>query len=47
VGAPGAAGFNGVGGGIATFGTAIIDNTIITDNTASTNDNDVDGTLTM
>ena len=37
----------GVGGGIATFGTALIDNTTITGNTASTNDNDVDGTISM
>jgi len=36
----------GVGGGIANFGTVHIDNTIITGNHASTNDNDVDGTIT-
>ena len=36
----------GVGGGIATFGTAIVDNTTITGNQASTNDNDVDGKTT-
>ena len=36
----------GVGGGIATFGTANVDNTTITGNHASTNDNDVDGTIT-
>ena len=36
----------GVGGGIATFGTANVDNTTISGNHASTNDNDVDGTLT-
>ena len=35
----------GIGGGIATFGTANIDNTTITGNHASTNDNDVDGTI--
>ena len=35
----------GVGGGIATFGNTTIDNTMITGNTASTNDNDVDGTI--
>ena len=36
----------GIGGGIANFGTANIDNTTITGNHASTNDNDVDGTIT-
>ncbi len=36
----------GVGGGVATFGTANADNTSITGNHASTNDNDVDGTIT-
>ena len=35
----------GVGGGIATFGNTTIDNTSITGNTPSTNDNDVDGTI--
>ena len=35
----------GVGGGIATFGNTTIDNVTITGNTASTNDNDVDGTI--
>ena len=36
----------GIGGGVATFGTAHADNTTITGNDASTNDNDVDGTIT-
>ncbi len=36
----------GVGGGIATFGTTHIDNTLITGNHASTNDPNVDGTIT-
>jgi hypothetical protein len=36
----------GIGGGIATFGTANIDDTMITGNQASTNDPDVDGTFT-
>ena len=36
----------GIGGGVATFGTAHADNTTITGNLASTNDNDVDGTIT-
>ena len=35
----------GVGGGIAILGTATIDDTTITGNTASTTDNDVDGTF--
>ena len=35
----------GVGGGIAIVGTAIIDNTTISDNFASTNDDDVLGTF--
>ena len=35
----------GIGGGIATWGTAKIDNTAITGNFASTNDNDIDGTF--
>ncbi len=35
----------GVGGGIVIVGTATIDNTTITGNTATTNDNDVDGTF--
>ncbi len=35
----------GVGGGIATFGNTTIDNVSITGNTASTNDNDIDGTI--
>ena len=35
----------GIGGGLTTFGTAVIDNTTITGNHASTNDNDVDGTF--
>jgi hypothetical protein len=34
----------GVGGGLANFGTAHVDNTIITGNHASTNDPNVDGT---
>ncbi|MFI5458261.1 MAG: hypothetical protein ACHRXM_22755, partial [Isosphaerales bacterium] len=37
----------GVGGGLATFGAATIDNTTIAGNTASTNDNDVDGTFSV
>ena len=37
----------GVGGGLATFGTASIDNTMITGNSASTSDNDVDGIVSM
>ena len=37
----------GLGGGIATFGTTTADNTNITDNFASTGDNDVDGTFSM
>ncbi len=47
-GQPGATGLFGVGigGGVATFGTAKADNTTITGNHASTNDNDVDGTIT-
>jgi hypothetical protein len=36
----------GVGGGIATFGTANVDNTSIFGNQASTNDPNDDGTLT-
>jgi hypothetical protein len=36
----------GVGGGIANFGTANIDNTLITGNNASTNDPNGDGTIT-
>jgi hypothetical protein len=36
----------GIGGGIATFGTADIDNTLITGNNASTNDPNVEGTIT-
>ena len=36
----------GVGGRIATFGTAQAENATISDNHASTNDNDVDGTIT-
>jgi hypothetical protein len=49
VGDPGADGFDGVGlgGGIVTTGTATIDNTTITGNHASTNDDDVDGTISM
>ncbi len=36
----------GVGGGLANFGTANVDNTTIKGNHASTNDNDLDGTTT-
>ena len=36
----------GIGGGIATFGTAHVDNTTITGNHASTNDDNVDGMIT-
>jgi hypothetical protein len=43
-GAPGISG-EGSGGGIAIFGTAIIDNTTITGNQASTDDRDVLGTF--
>jgi hypothetical protein len=35
----------GVGGGIVNVGTATIDNTTISGNTATTNDNDIDGTF--
>jgi hypothetical protein len=37
----------GIGGGVATFGTTIADNTTITGNHASTSDNDVEGIITM
>jgi hypothetical protein len=37
----------GVGVDIATFGSATIDNTNIVANLATTNDNDVDGTVSM
>jgi hypothetical protein len=49
VGVPGLDGFAGVGvgGGLATLGAATIDNTTIAGNTASTNDNDVDGTFSV
>jgi hypothetical protein len=51
-GQPGGNGFagSGLGGGIAiftVFGTATIDDTTITGNTASSGDNDVDGTFSM
>jgi hypothetical protein len=36
----------GIGGGVATFGITHVDDTIITGNNASTNFNDVDGTIT-
>jgi hypothetical protein len=36
----------GVGGGIATFGTAFVDNTTVSGNQASTSDPNVDGKLT-
>ncbi len=36
----------GIGGGVATFGTFHADNTTITGNHASTNDDNVDGTIT-
>jgi hypothetical protein len=45
-GVDGSAGF-GQGGGIATKGTATIDNTTITGNTASNDDNDVNGMLAI
>jgi hypothetical protein len=46
-GRPRADGFAGVGvgGGIAIIGTATTDNTTITGNTPSTNDDSVDGTF--
>jgi hypothetical protein len=49
VGVPGLDGFAGVGvgGGLATLGAATIDNTTIAGNSASTNDNDVDGTFSV
>jgi hypothetical protein len=37
----------GIGGGLVNLGTATIDNTTITGNTATTNDNDVEGTFNV
>ena len=49
LGVPGLDGFAGVGvgDGLATLGAATIDNTTIAGNSASTNDNDVDGMFSV